>query len=37
MKKVTGVKQYQKNPTQSMNSHQKTQEYMKSESPLSIL
>ena len=37
MKKVTGVKQYQKNPTQSMNSHQKTQEYMKSESPSSIL
>ena len=28
MKKVTGVKQYQKKPTQSMNSHQKTQEYI---------
>ena len=31
MKIVTGVKQYQKNPTKStksMNSHQKTQEYI---------
>ena len=37
MKKVRGVKQHQKNPTQSMNSHLKTQEYIKSESPLLIL
>ena len=37
MKIVTGVKQYQKNPTKSMNSHQKTQEYIKTESPLLIL
>ena len=38
MKRVTGVKQYQpKKPTKSMNSHHKTQEYIKGKHPLFIL